>query len=331
MANARNRGRRHLLLLPLAALAVGAALLVPRVAAAQDVAAAEALFREGRALLEQGDYANACPKLAESNRLDPSSGTALNLALCHQKQGKTATAWAEYLVAARLARQQQKQDRADEATAKAADLEKQLSHLTIVVTSPVPNLEVKRDDVKIEASALGTSLPTDPGKHVITASAPGYKTATLEVTVGAAHDAQTATVPPLEAGANAASGGPTRASGASPLPWIVGGAGVAALAVGGVFGGLALKTYGDAKDACPSRTACSSDALSTRSRADTFANVANVSIGVGVVGVGVAAALFLFRKKPAADTASASHAGPALSFAPFAGSTDAGLRVTGSF
>ena len=68
------RGRRRLV----AGLALMAALVVPSLALA-DVAAAEALYREGRALMEKGDLDAACPKLAESQRLDPSSGTALNL------------------------------------------------------------------------------------------------------------------------------------------------------------------------------------------------------------------------------------------------------------
>ena len=62
--------------------------------ASADPAAAEALFREGRKLLDEGQLDAACSKLAESQRLDASPGTLGSLAQCHEKQGKTATAWA---------------------------------------------------------------------------------------------------------------------------------------------------------------------------------------------------------------------------------------------
>src|SRR4051812_8772615 len=57
---------------------------------------AEALFREGKHLLSAGKLDEACPKLEESQRLDPKPGTLINLAYCHERQGRAATAWGEY-------------------------------------------------------------------------------------------------------------------------------------------------------------------------------------------------------------------------------------------
>src|SRR5882757_7685464 len=61
-----------------------------------DKATAEVLFNQGRALLAEGKLAEACPKLAESLRLDTGIGTMLYLAECYERSGKTASAWAEF-------------------------------------------------------------------------------------------------------------------------------------------------------------------------------------------------------------------------------------------
>src|SRR5580765_1680975 len=62
---------------------------------ASDKAAAEGLFDEGRRLMAEGKYDEACPKLEASQRLDPGVGTMLTRADCLEKRGKTASAWAQ--------------------------------------------------------------------------------------------------------------------------------------------------------------------------------------------------------------------------------------------
>jgi hypothetical protein len=51
----------------------------------QDAALAQSLFDEARQLMIANRFDEACPKLAESHRLDPALGTLLNLAVCNEQ------------------------------------------------------------------------------------------------------------------------------------------------------------------------------------------------------------------------------------------------------
>src|SRR5262245_29277651 len=76
------------------------------VALAEDAggrATAIRLFEDGEKAMSEGNYGAACPKFAESQRLDPQLGTLLHLADCFEKWGKTASAWASFKEAADLA------------------------------------------------------------------------------------------------------------------------------------------------------------------------------------------------------------------------------------
>ncbi len=61
---------------------------VPAAAQPSNTALAESLFREGKRLSSEKKFAEACPKFAESYRLDPGLGTLLNLATCHESEGQ---------------------------------------------------------------------------------------------------------------------------------------------------------------------------------------------------------------------------------------------------
>src|SRR6185295_16608123 len=102
-------------------------------ASGTDVALAESLFQEGQALMKQNRYAEACPKFQESQRLDPGGGTLFQLATCHAFVRQTASAWAEFVEVALLAKQRNRQDIERAATNKARALEPELSRLTILV------------------------------------------------------------------------------------------------------------------------------------------------------------------------------------------------------
>src|SRR5437899_11188432 len=74
------------------------------------IVAAEALFEQGRELMTAQKFSDACPKFADSQKLDPKSSTLLNLANCYEKAGRSATAWATYREAAALAKNEGHED-----------------------------------------------------------------------------------------------------------------------------------------------------------------------------------------------------------------------------
>jgi hypothetical protein len=163
-----------------------------------DAAAAEALFSEGRQLMNQGNFAQACPKFRESQRLDPGVGTLLYLADCYEKTGSTASAWASFLEAASAARKVDDARREQVARDRASALEPKLVRLKIIVSADAGDLTVKRDDTLVNAPLFNSAIPVDPGNHVIEATAPGKKKWTQTVQVPPSGDTVEVTVPALE-------------------------------------------------------------------------------------------------------------------------------------
>src|SRR6266536_4195309 len=138
----------------------------------RDPASAEALFRAGRAAIEKGDYATACPKFEERNRLDPAVGTTFNLADCMEHIGKVATAWQLFKeVAQRLS---PGDERVGIAEGRAAALEPRLPRLMLKVATPLPaGATVLRDGVEMGKASFELALPIDAGDHLIVVKAPG--------------------------------------------------------------------------------------------------------------------------------------------------------------
>ncbi len=184
---------------------LGAGLLcaLPRTALSQTetrAAVAEALYRQARDLMAAGDYEHACPKFAESQRLDPATGTLLNLASCHERQGRLATAWLEYADVIAAARRDAREDRVQYASERMAELEPKLSRLTLVLApdAETPGLDIELDGAKVGRAVLGAPTPVDAGPHTVQVLAPGKKPLTLRVEVGASADQKTLSIPRLE-------------------------------------------------------------------------------------------------------------------------------------
>jgi hypothetical protein len=295
---------------------------------ATDATRAEALFAEGRRLLTASRFADACPKFAESQRLDPAIGTLLNLGDCYEKMGRTASAWAVFRDAATEAKRVSDARREAVATARATALALGLARLTIIVpkASRTVGLEVKRDGVTVDPAAWSEATPMDPGWHAIEVTAPGKRRWTLPVTIDASQKATEITVPPLEDLAVKAlpvDATPGRSQRLASM--IVAGSGVAALGAGAIFTGFAVAKNQSSAAHCHGNLC---DALGVELRDDALgsASAATVAVIVGLAALGGGAALWL-----TAPTSTKGLHSTGIQAAPALGAGLVGASLRGAF
>jgi len=191
---------------------------------AEAAAAAQVLFDDAKAAMQRGDYATACPKLEESQRLQPAGGTLLFLGLCLEGAGKTATAWTRFNEALSVARRDARADRERVANEHIASLAPRLTRLAVAVADAdkgIPGLRISCDGADVPAPIWGTAIPVDPGRHTLRASAPGARAWETAATTGKEGSTITVDVPVLEretAPAATATGGTTAATAPGGAP-----------------------------------------------------------------------------------------------------------------
>jgi hypothetical protein len=313
-----------------------------------DTALAEELYQQGKRLMSEGHHAEACPKLAESQRLAPGMGTLLTLAVCHEGEGKLASAWAEFTEVLPAARRANRQDRAQYAEQHIAALAPRLSRLKIIVPSDaqLPGLVVQLNAAPVSAAALGVAAPVDGGTFTVTASAPEKQSWSQQIVVKPEKDQQAVTIPILPPRRVAETAAAPPSSQSAPLalagtesapsnvsmetrpaprwPLYVAVGATAALAAGAtVTGIIALGHASDFKDANRNPSFTQQERQSLRDNASTMGTVSTV-LAAGAVAAG-AASLYLFFTRP---TSSPNAQGWRV--VPFAAPTVAGLQLVGA-
>ena len=259
------------------------------------VASAELLFREGRALLEREAYAQACPKLEQSHRLDPALGTLLLLAFCHEKIGRTATAYAEYTRGATLAEQAGDSKKAAQSRRWAEALLPRLSTVQLDVDEPASGLRVQLGGSDVDQTQWGTRVVTDPGTQLLRAEAPRCEAYEIQISVPRNGNV-VVRVPPLKPtpegpDPDASPGQPTGFWQSSTPGWIAAGVGIVGVGVGSFFGLRAVSRNNDSDDFCNASNRCSDQGLALRDQALVDARISTVSMAVGVVGLAAGAVL----------------------------------------
>ncbi len=287
-------------------------------------AVAETLFREATALIQDGDYSEACPKLEASHRADPAGGTVLLLAICYEQTGRTASAWLRFNEARAMARADRRQDREARANDHLVALEPRLSFVTVVIAESeraLPGYAVEVDGAPLPLVSTTASFPVDPGKHVVQAKATGKRDWSGSIAVTGEGERATITVPdllelppeappateastaiePFTPPATAAADRPSRRPpGATQrrLAYAVGMVGVAVTGVGAYYGVMALDRRGESEKLCPDPTCTNEEGASLSDEAFVNADRANVLIGGGAALIVTATVLYLTAPRP---------------------------------
>jgi hypothetical protein len=241
----------------------------------------------------------------------------LNLALCHEQEGRLARSWSEFNEAMGVAKRDGRRDREIEAASHVSALEPRLSHLTIVVpaATQVEGLVVERDGHEIGRGAWSMAIPVDGGEHVIRATALGREPFTMTIVIAKESDARTIEIPVLatpvvvvtplrDSAPPPAAATPMTAATAARLRW----GGIATAGAGVVLLGAAayaLATALSAKDA--SGTHCFTDGcdptgIDSRNDAVSRGNLATLLGVSGVVLVATGATLYYIGRRSGAPT-----------------------------
>jgi hypothetical protein len=274
-----------------------------------DKALGLALFEAGRKAMADGKIDEACGKFEQSYAFEPALGTLLNLGVCHDKQGRTATAWAELTKAADLALASKSPERADYAKEQAKALEAKLSRLVVKAPPSAPRgLVVHLDGRELLPAALGTAMPLDPGDHTIEASAPGKAPFSSRVHLPPGPASQTVEVPLLADETktaatpaptpSVAAPAPTPAEPAPPAPEpaprssarlyggiALGAVGLAGVVVGSVFGATTLSKKSAIGVHCDATGACDDEGFGLQQDAHRAATVSTIAFVVGGVAL----------------------------------------------
>ncbi len=296
----------------IALLAALVLLLFAPPARADKVADAEDLFRRAKALMAQGKYEDACPMLKESYRSDPATGTLLNLALCNEHIGKSASAWGQFRLVEQESRASTppRDDRVTLAREHAEKLEPRLSRIKLLVSpaARAPGLVIKVDGEEKGEALWTAGIVVDPGTRFIEASAPHKNTATTKVKIDDEGVVQNVTLVPLVDAPVAV--GPQSLNAADmarfeeyasnrarrTTGYVIGGIGLVVIATGAAFGVAAIVNNNDAKHCgkpCYTNEPPATSSAQATDRAYVFANIANVTVPLGIIAAGIGTYLLL--------------------------------------
>lgn len=315
------------------AVALASALVLAPVSAwagADDSAAADVLFEDGKALMKANNATEACPKFEASYKLDAKLGTLLNLADCFETVGRTGSAWHRFDEAVVWA-EREHDDRASFAKERRDKLAPVLAKVRIQVTAQTVEgkaLTVFRDAIPLDEAAVGAAVVVDPGPIEITVRRGDELIEKRSVAAQPGRDEPV--LLDLDALAKAHVEVKVSTPGAKRqrvAAFVVGGVGLAGLTSFAIIEGVAVSKSGqaDGEGGCKDNL-CTPSGYAMKRRAGDIAE-AGQWVGVvsgAVTAVGLTLFLTVPKPKPAKNAAS-------LTILPYASPTGAGVSAGGTF
>lgn len=282
-----------------------ASLLVAGIARADDDPAALELSKQGYELLLEKKCDKAIVLLKRSLDLDPKPRTLVNLARCEDQLGALRAALAHLNDARDLARRLNIEAMVTQLDTMTADMGKRIPHVVLELAPGAPvETTIKRGETGVRPGTLAV----DPGTQTFVVSAPNRSDATVTVAVGEGETKTVAVAPgaPLVvAPPPVTSLPPERPRSASPLrtagiaSMIAGGA---AIALGGVFGAMALTRKSDAEDhGCTGRRCTNGAGLDFREDARDWGTSSTIAFLAGGVLAAGGLGMFLFAPSASSD------------------------------
>jgi hypothetical protein len=289
----------------------------------QERAGARAAARDGIEAYNAGNFEESLRLLERAESLVHAPTHLLFIARSRVKLGKLVEAREAYkkIITENLPANAPKAflSAQEEAPVELTEIEARIAKLKVEVTGPDdPKLEglvVTSNGTQMSDALVGLTVPANPGKAEVTASANGMLPSTKTVTLDEGGSGSVKLELEVDPNAATSGGEPEPAPADEPgepdveptaegpntkrtVGWITVGSGTAIALAGGVFGALSFADLSAAKndeDLCGPEKSCTQDGLDKVDGAQTKALIADISMGVGIAAIGVGTFLILTR------------------------------------
>ena len=302
---------------------------------AAETAAARTLAVEGVKLAQSDKCAEAVEKLEPAEKLKHSPIVLRYLGECQVKLGR----WVEGSESLRKLLREPLPDNPspaltsayEAATATLRDVKPRIPSMKITLDAPPDtHFTIKVDGKELADSAVGVSLPTDPGEHTVEATAPGFLKAKSSVTLQASSAAMVTlelkrdpnaplpskALPPSHTALAAAA--PVNAAPLQPAPpreagsktgkvlgYVSYAVAAGGLAVGAAFGASAMSDEKKLRGTCPNKV-CTPEQQDALEAAQTKGTIATIGFAVAGGGAALGTILLLTSSSSSSETAQSS-------------------------